>query len=148
MQTMVHVSQFISWSEAVASGNEKMADFMEGTFHPVLKKAVDEWRAMKPLQNTSAPKHPFALPVYRLDEEDKADSVQVLYDAEYVKAMDQNAHSEHYTLLTVILASVLFFGGITSNITDVRTKTFLVIGSSLLLVGSVIWLLTFPMILR
>ena len=148
MEMMVHISQFISWAEATASSNTLMANYMESTFNPMLRSTVHEWRDLKPLQNPAAPRHPFAMKSYRLPADAKADSVQAVYDTTYQQALELNAHSEHYTLLTVVLASVLFFGGITSNLREVKTKIALVVGSALLLVGSVIWLLTFPMIIR
>jgi hypothetical protein len=148
IQMMIHIEQFISWAEAIASENERMASYMESTFAPSLRTAVDEWRALDPLNDLSAPRHPFALPSYVLEDNVKADSLQVLYRTQYQTAIESNTHSEHYTLLTVILASVLFFGGITTNLTHARTKISLVVGSAILLIASVIWPLSFPMIIR
>ena len=78
----------------------------------------------------------------------KADSLQIEYTERVQSARESNTHSEHYILLTVIFASVLFFGGITSNIGSTATKAVIVTASSLLLIGSVVWMLTFPMIIR
>ena len=52
---------------------------------------------------------------------------KAIYDKSVITARSANSHAEHYILLTVIFASVLFFGGIASNISSPGTKKLVVI---------------------
>ncbi len=145
---MLDVSLFTNWANANATGTKVLADFYESRFPPRLKKAFDAWSATDPLNNPTAPKHPFIMPEYKVAEEMRADSLQSVYASKVQAARNINSHSEHYVLLTVIFASVLFFGGIASNITSLPTKVAIVIGSAIILLASLVWMFTFPMIVR
>ena len=144
----VDVELFLTWGEARTTNNKVLEDYIYTTFAPPMKAALDAWIESDPKNNPDAALHPFQLDEYYVEEERQADSVRVEYEKQFQAAWNSNSHSEHYVLLTVILASVLFFGGITSNINSVQTKIAMVIGSSILLIGSVIWMLTIPMIIR
>ena len=147
-KSMIDVQLFTNWANAYGSDQKNLSEYYETLFTPRMKPAFDAWRALDPANNPDAPRHFFFMPEYVVPEERAADSLQSVFAERVEMARESNAHSEHYILLTVIFASVLFFGGITSNIQSTKTKTALVVGSSALLVGSVIWMLTFPMILR
>ena len=148
LNTIIDVEQFLEWANAYSTDNEVLANYMESTFSPEFDASFNAWLDLDPKNNKSAPRHPFVMPQYILEDNVKADSVHQEYVNMMEAAVETNAHSEHFTLLTVILASVLFFGGITSNIQNVKTKLAMVIGSSVLLVGSIVWLASFPMIIR
>ena len=144
----VDVDVFLTWGRAYTTGDSVLKKYLESTMEPPMRAALEAWVALRPAINLDAPRHPFRMEQYWVQAERDADSVDVVYQEAFRKASDSNSHSEHYVLLTVILASVLFFGGITSNIDSIKTKTAMVIGSSILLISSVIWMLTFPMIIR
>lgn len=147
-RSMIDVQLFTNWANAYGTQQSNLADYYETLFTPRMKPAFDAWLKLDPANNPEAPRHFFFMKEYVVPDDVAADSLQIVYDERVQMARDSNAHSEHYILLTVIFASVLFFGGITSNIQSTKTKTALVVGSSALLVGSIIWMLTFPMILR
>ena len=147
-RSMIDVQLFTNWANAVGTDKPELAAYYETLFTPRMKPAFNAWKALDPLNNPSAPRHFFFMKEYVVEDDVQADSLQAVYGTRLAKAGESNSHSEHYILLTVVFASVLFFGGITSNLKSIPTKTALVAGSALLLIGSVIWMLTFPMIIR
>lgn len=147
-KSIIDLSLYESFLDAELTGHDSLASFYRHRFPPRLKQPFEKWWAMQPLTNPDAPSHVFAMKEYIVAENVRADSLHQVAQTTMTEAQDSNAHSEHYILLTVIFASVLFFGGITSNIHSIATKAILVWVSTALLVGSCIWMLTFPMILR
>lgn len=147
-RSIIDLSLYESFLDAKLTGHDSLASFYRHRFPPRLKQPFEAWWAMQPLTNPNAPSHVFAMKEYVVAENVRADSLHKVAMHTMSEAQESNAHSEHYILLTVIFASVLFFGGITSNIHSIGTKAILVWVSTALLVGSCIWMLTFPMVLR
>ncbi|RPI67311.1 MAG: hypothetical protein EHM43_08785 [Ignavibacteriae bacterium] len=147
-RSMVDLGLYQSFLNARFDNKETLAQFYRDRFPPRFKVPFEKWYAQDPFNNPNAPSHPFVMKEYVVPENVEADSLHTKAMENLATAQDSNAHSEHYILLTVIFASVLFFGGITSNIQDLRTKKFLVVVSMILLAASCIWMLTFPMMLR
>ncbi|MBI2793177.1 MAG: hypothetical protein HYX66_00830 [Ignavibacteria bacterium] len=147
-KTTIDVLAFINYLNAVAKDEDSLASFYQKRFPVRMLPAFNAWVALKPGTNPSAPLTPFLMKEYRVPETLRADSLQSEYKGMFKTASESNAHSEHYVLLTVIFASVMFFGGITSNIGSLSTKTSIVIGSTILLLSAVAWMLTFPTVVR
>ncbi len=144
----VDVHLFSEWVDATATQHADLATFYYERFTPQLRTAFDQWIATKPATSSIAPSHPFRMTSYKVPENLKADSLQSIYEQHLDRAAIAGDHSERYILLTVVFASVLFFGGITSNIEAIRLKTVLVGCSSALLLVALVWMGTLPMILR
>ena len=147
-RSIIDLSLFQSFLDARLTGNDSLARFYSDRFPPRLKVPFEAWLSTSPFTNPNAPSHVFAMKQYVVAEKVRADSLHKVAMQTMTEAQESNAHSEHYILLTVIFASVLFFGGITSNIHSIGTKAILVWVSTALLVASCIWMLTFPMVLR
>lgn len=147
-RSIIDLSLFESFLDAHLSGNQQLAEFYRQRFPPRLKVPFESWWATEPFTNPNAPSHVFAMKNYVVSENVRADSLHKVALTAMSRAHESNAHSEHYILLTVIFASVLFFGGITSNIHSLGTKAILVWVSTALLIGSCVWMLTFPTVLR
>lgn len=147
-QTTIDVMAFINYLNAVAKDEDSLASFYQKRFPKRMLPAFNAWVALTPGTNPKAPLTPFQMKEYVVPETRRADSLQHEYKVMFQTASESNAHSEHYVLLTVIFASVMFFGGITSNIGSLSTKTSIVIGSALLLLSAVAWMLTFPTVVR
>jgi hypothetical protein len=145
---MVDVNLFTNWANAHGANATGLEQFYVRRFPPRLKTAFQAWMTTSPFSDSSAPIHPFVMEEYKVLEEVQADSLDLIYHQQLETAVDTNSHSEHYILLTVVFASVLFLGGITSNIGSLQTKMALVFGSAIVLFASVLWMLTFPMMLR
>lgn len=143
-QTSFHASLFVQWAAAVSVDNTLLADFLYRRFPPALKTASDAWLATQPLQNPEAPASPFVMPEYQLVEQAEAARWQAEAAAQWEKANDADGISDHYVLLTVIFASVLFFAGIAGKFQS-RQIDLAMLGAAILVlfVGLGI-VLTFP----
>lgn len=143
-QRTVDVELFTSFVEARLLHRDSIELFYRNRMPPRLHRALEAWLATNPFVNNTAPPHPFAMKEYVLVDVAKADSLDNEYGKYMERAEVSNTHSDDYVLLTVMFASVMFFGGISSNIQDVGTKRWVVLVSTILLVVAVVWMATFP----
>jgi hypothetical protein len=111
----LHASLFVTWAAAMSEENTELADFLYDRFPPELRTAADAWIATKPIVNPDAPKSPFAMAEYVLPEHAASIEAGEQAMAASAKADEANEVSDRYVLLTVIFASVLFFGGISGK---------------------------------
>jgi hypothetical protein len=103
------VIHFIS---AKMHGDEKLATFLSERFRAEAKVAVDAWMATDPFNNPNAPKRPFEMKEYVQHELAEIKKYNEIGATMQAAAQAANEHSDRYVLLTVLFASVLFFGGI------------------------------------
>ena len=161
-QYLLDALLFSDWVQAVSHESEregrsaesirfvadpsKLSGFIYERFRPEFRPAVDAWLATRPLRNPDAPATPFAMAEYRLETRAKAERLNALAEREATSALEDNGHSDRYVLTTVILASALFFAGVSMKV-DARSTRMLMIavaGSILLLALGL--LLSFPVI--
>jgi len=143
-QHSLDVELFTSFVEARLLHHDSIALFYHNRMPPRLHRAIDAWLATNPFVDRSAPLHPFAMKEYVLVDVAKADSLDFEYDRYMERAQESNTHSDDYVLLTVMFASVMFFGAISSNFQDVGIKKWVVVVSTTLLVGAIAWMATLP----
>jgi hypothetical protein len=97
---------------AKSQGDEKLAEFLRARFRPDAKVALDAWLLTDPFNNPASPTRPFEMKEYLQPELQASrqfdEEASRLLDA----AQQANKTSDTYVLLTVLFASVLFFGGI------------------------------------
>lgn len=134
----------IAYLETKGRGDEKLAGFLLDRFRPEAKTAVDAWLKTDPFNNPRAARAPFQLTEYVQPELQEAERLEEQLTEFQTAAESSNAHSDTYVLLTVLFASVLFFGGIGASL-DSRTLRYAVFGIAMtLLVGTLIVLITMP----
>jgi hypothetical protein len=142
--TSLHAALFVAWASALSEENQELADFLYARFPAELKNATDAWMATKPRQNPDAPLTPFVMAEYRLTQQFQAAETQQLAGAEAELADQANEISDRYVLLTVIFASVLFFGGISGKFQSQSVDlAMLTLAAVVFLVGLGI-LITYP----
>jgi hypothetical protein len=137
-------SMFIAYMEARFERNTEMEAFLARRFRPEMKVAVEAWLKLDPLNNPAAPPSPF-----RMAEYSQAETAEVARQADVAaKAMAAAAEarrsSDNYVLLTVVFASVLFFGGIARAFDSRPLRTVLAALAVLLFLGTVAALTTMP----
>jgi hypothetical protein len=106
-------SMGITWMQARADGNAQQEKFLFDRFRPEMKKAVEAWLKTDPFNNPAAPLGPLKMAEYVQPELAEAKRQEDVSIQEFASAMQANQYSDTYVLLTVLFASVLFFGGIT-----------------------------------
>jgi len=103
-------------------------------FLPNYGVAFDAWLATKPFTNPSAPAGPEAMPQYRPPGAALARALDTKADAYYAQGQKAAETGDHYIRVTVILASVLFLIGISTQFPIRRVRYGLItVGVVLLL---------------
>ncbi len=124
MQTRVlEALMFIKFFEAKQAGDEKLARFYSDRLPPPAKLALLAWWKTNPVENSHAPGTPFAMDEYK---QQLLDSI-AKKDEDDAKAIGDGAakagrNSDTYVLLTVLFASVLFFGGVGNTFESRRLR--------------------------
>jgi hypothetical protein len=137
-------SMFISYMQAKHDGNQKHEQFLFQRFRPEMKKAVEAWLKTDPFNNPEAPPSPFKMAEYSQHESDEAARQSELSAREQAAAQHANETSDAYVLLTVLFASVLFFGGIASSLDSRRVRIAVVLIALVFFVVTVSYLGTMP----
>lgn len=125
-------SMFISYIQAKHDGNEHHEKFLFNRFRPEMKKAVDAWLQTDPFHNPQAPLTPFKMSEYVQPELGLAKQHEERSTQEHAAGERANENSDRYVLLTVLFASVLFFGGIAGTL-DSRRLRIIVLSIAILL---------------
>lgn len=143
-RTSIQAGLFVEWAAAISEENQRLADFLYERFPPELRTATDAWLATKPLQNPDAPSSPFAMPEYQLEENDLARQWEAEAEAQLDKASRADEISDRYVLLTVLFASVLFFGGIAGKFQSQAIDLVMLIIAGIIFLAGLSILITFP----
>lgn len=145
LQTRVFdASVGISWMEAKNEGNERQERFLFERFRPEMKRAVEAWLKTDPFNNPQAPLGPMKMAEYVQPELAEAKRQEALSAQEFAAAMQANQTSDAYVLLTVLFASVLFFGGIAGMLDSRRLRIAIMSIALVLFLVTVAFLGTMP----
>jgi hypothetical protein len=118
----VHARLWMEAMDAQIDNDEKLARFYIDRFGEELKPAYEKWIALKPLENPSAPPHPFVPSLYvpRFEQEIR-DAIAA--SAVASKQADvSGANASNYLGNTVLLATVLFFAGTAGKFDQHRVR--------------------------
>ncbi len=113
--TAIDVGMFLRYIDALETGDDRMVQFLDRRFRPEMSRALHDWLATKPLQNSRAPSSPFAMRAYQLKTQDEARRDEAQARASFAAAVEANRHSDSFLLLTVVFASVSFLAGISTK---------------------------------
>lgn len=146
MMEAVDVQMFSSWLDAAAAGEDQLQAFYHARLRDDFRSAFDAWKLLEPLTNPDAPATPFAMPNYRLSARAEAAALDEKAQAAFDRGERDNDISDIYTQATVVLASALFFGGISQTFKRRRIRMLLAGLSIAACVIGVIRTLTLPVI--
>src|SRR5262245_54883779 len=133
-------TMFLHYLEARALGHKDLEELFYHRFRPEMKVAVDAWLRTDPLKNPDAPPHPLKMNEYVVPPEVEAGKQVEIENQELGGAEVANHNADRYVLLTVISASVLFFGGITGTTSVPWMRKALSILAVVLFLGTLIFL--------
>jgi hypothetical protein len=135
-------STFNAWFTAYIAGDQKAMEVAERRFRPQYRVAFDAWLETDPFTNPDAPAGPQVMPEYV--PTGLADSRELDREADELLTEGEDAAetADNYIRTTVILASVLFLVGISTQM-PVRAVRYglLSVGIGLLIFGGVLVLL-------
>ncbi len=143
-QAQIDVATFIEWVDAHGLKRTELAGFYRARFRDEFQPAFAAWLATKPFENPDAPPTPFAMPQYRLQASAEAERLERTAAANSELAKEANERADNYMLAVVLFASALFFAGISTRLQTVRARTAILSLGCVLFVGTLIWVLTFP----
>lgn len=112
----IDVATFFNWLNAYKSGNTVLATFYSDRFTPQLRPAFDAWWAADPMTNAEAPADPFGMPEYQVPQLLEAAQLDAESHQAFATAEHYGATSDAFVLSTLLLAVVLFFGGVCTKI--------------------------------
>jgi hypothetical protein len=142
--TQVDIGLFTNWINAYAAENQRLVDFYQKRFRDEFKPAFEAWVETDPANNPEAPTSPFSMPEYQLSLAEEADRLVLEAEAKFAEGTIANLTSDKYVLNTVILASVLFLGGIASKFKAMSARWVIIIFSLAILTYGLINIFTYP----
>jgi hypothetical protein len=137
-------SMFITYMQARLERNDALEAFLFQRFRPDMKPALEAWLKLDPLNNPAAPPSPFRMAEYGQKETAEAARQEELAAKAMAASREARRCSDDYVLLTVIFASVLFFGGIARAFDSRRLRLLLAALAVLLFLGTLVALSTMP----
>ena len=121
-----------------------MEAFLGQRFRPEMKSAVEAWLKLDPLNNPAAPPSPFRMAEYAQKETAEVARQADLAAKGMAAAREARGFSDNYVLLTVIFASVLFFGGMARAFDSRSLRTVLAVLAMVLFLATLVALTTLP----
>jgi hypothetical protein len=133
--TIIDVTLFLNYINAVAGGRTREAAFIEQRFRPEMRPAMNAWLATKPLTNPKAPSSPFVMPEYTLHTRAEAQGDEDRAAASFQSAQEAARHADDFLLLTVVFAGVAFLAGMSTKLQFPRHAIVVSLGTLALLYG-------------
>jgi hypothetical protein len=143
-QVQIDVATFVQWADAHQLKRARLADFYRSRFRDEFRPAFTAWLATKPFENRGAPPTPFAMRQYRLAASNEAERLEATAAAASEHAKEANERADAYMLAVVLFASSLFFAGISTKLQTSGARTAILGIGCLLFLGTLIWIVTFP----
>jgi hypothetical protein len=142
--TQIDIATFVQWTDARVAGNVGLANFYRRRFRPEFQPAFDAWLAARPFTNPNAPLTPFAMPQYKVSEAARSAELNVQAGVHSNDAETANQRADDYVLAVVLLASALFFAGISTKLHSQGQREALLALGWLIFLGTAIWIVTSP----
>lgn len=143
-QMQIDIGLFTNWINAFANEQTGLLTFYEERFRDEFKPAFAAWMATDPENNPDAPASPFAMPEYQLAKALEADSLQKQAEDTFAVGQAANQTSDNYILNTVVLASVLFLGGIATRFKAMAARWVIILFSLAILIYGLTNLFSYP----
>ena len=142
--TNLDIFLFNEWLVATYEEDEELADFYLDRMRNDFRPAFDAWLASKPLKNPDAKPSPFSMQEYTIPEFERAIHLEQEASQLIEIGMENNQQSDEYIANTVIMASVLFFAGISTRFKKYSAQVIMIIFSLGLLMYGVYHIIIYP----
>jgi hypothetical protein len=162
LQQTMDVTAFASWVDAVASaersGNESgltddggwspvpgsEPDFLADRFRPEFVPAFEAWLATAPFSDAGVGTTPFQMADYELAATATADTLLVEAQQQSERALESNANSDRYVLMSIVFAIVLLFAGTSTKLSHRIARRGLLGAAGVVFVVATAVVLSFP----
>ena len=135
---------FNSWFAAYLTHNPNGMRLAEKRFRPEYRVAFVAWLATHPFTNPNAPAGPQEMPQYIPTGEARSRVLDTSADAYYAEGQKAAETGDEYVRVTVILASVLFLVGLSTQFPLLGVRFAMIgVGAGLLIFAGVL-ILTLP----
>ena len=151
-QSVVDSQMWISWVEAVGSGQKLRAGYLRDRFSSALDTAQKEWLGTVPVDDEGNPSRvpdgtPLNLTSYVVPAQGQADELSNKAEASLAKADEASNTSTRYVMLAVLFALVLFFASVATKFTGPKIQVALILTSLVLLVTTCVRMFVLPQML-
>lgn len=148
-QAVVDSQMWISWVEAVGSGQKDRAGFLRDRFSPVLDRVQKEWLGRVPVDADGNPAQvpdgtPLNLASYVVPAQTQADEYSDKAEASLAAADEASNISTRYVMLAVLFALVLFFASVATKFTAPKVQVALILTGLALLVTTCVRMFLLP----
>lgn len=140
----VSVQMFSSWLNATAANDDHLAGLYRSRFPVEFRPVFEKWLALKPLTNPQAPPGPFAMPEYEPLGRAEQLRLEKAADAALANGQIANDISDSYLRATVMLATAMFFAGMSQVFRSQGVRVALVLVSALACAWGVGRMITLP----
>ena len=135
---------FNAWFDAHIRGDMNGARVAEKRFRPQFRPAFKAWLATHPFTNAHAPPGPQTLPQYHATGDAQSKLLTTQAEAVYAEGQKAAETGDKYIRTTVILASVLFLVGISTQFPLRVVRYGLISVGAVLLLVAVVQILQLP----
>jgi hypothetical protein len=142
----VGVQVFGHWFDAAVRNEPDLADKYVARFPPTLRDAFNAWIALKPFENPAAPPTPFDMRQYAIPEATQAETLQEQAKAAFRRGQDAKRVADTYGQAGTLLATALFFAGISQVFRSNRVRQALFALAALACGLGLVRVLTLPML--
>jgi hypothetical protein len=144
---IVDLSLFTNWVDAYATGNRSLDSFYRERFRPEFKPAFEAWVASHPRRNPDAAPSPFVLPDYRVAKKEEAKGLEDSAETVAAQSHRQSAVKDRYVATVVLLATSLFFSGMSRQFARPGVQAAMLILAALLCLAGLYGILALPVLL-
>lgn len=131
-------STFNAWFTAYVAHDPNAMKVAVGRFRPEYRVAFEAWLATHPFTSPTAPPGPQSMPQYHPSGEAQSKALDAQADTTYADGEHAGKNSDDYIRTTVILASVLFLVGLSTQFKYRAVRMGLIaVGGALLIVAAV-----------
>jgi hypothetical protein len=141
---MFDMSLYMKWLDAAYDEEEFVMTFYEERFREEFTPAFESWLDSNPLDNPDAPPSPFDMEAYQLAKIGEAIELEEKASALFEEGMAANQQSDDYILNGVILASVLFFAGVSTRFRNIRSQIITIVFATVMLAYGLYNIIIYP----
>jgi hypothetical protein len=106
------IEDFNRWLEATTKGDAVLSALYERRFRAEFRVAFAAWIAHDPLNTDRSPPSPLFVEEYQPAHEREATRLEHIAEVDYRAGVEATENTDDYVFITVLLAAVLFFAGI------------------------------------